>query len=111
MNKPKLKNISPNNSDKSLPRPHFPENKLNITELIRYAGRNRLCIEINYKNTIRLIEPYSFRYGAKNNILLYAHEISKAMSKTNGTKSYFMNEIKSAEISAQEFQPRYLIDL
>ena len=41
-------------------------------ERIRFAGANRLCVNLHYQNKFRLIEPYSLRRTQAGNILLYA---------------------------------------
>ena len=48
-------------------------------EGIRFAAANRLCVNLNYQNKYRLIEPYSLRRTQEGNILLYAlrHETNE----------------------------------
>lgn len=123
-----LRAISHVKGEISLPRVHFPEFEIgqarNINfrasasisasreiDHIRYAARNRLCIEIEYNGIKRLIEPYSLRQKNTGNLLLYAYELIKADGSSNQIKAYKINEISNAEVKQQAFLPRYLIEL
>lgn len=125
---PALAVVSHKIGEVTLPRVHFPEPGImqerrigigpnaNITfsryiDQIRYAARNRLCIEINYHGFKRLVEPYSLRRPSTGNTLLYVFELQKGFISTNGIRSYKINEIVSAEVKQQAFNPRYLIEL
>ncbi len=78
---------------------------------IRYAARNRLCIEIEYHGFKRLVEPYSLRRPGTGNLLLYVFELEKGHARTNDIRSYKINEIVSAEVKQQAFSPRYVVEL
>ncbi|MBP9727218.1 MAG: nucleotidyl transferase AbiEii/AbiGii toxin family protein [Gammaproteobacteria bacterium] len=111
----------------TLPRIHFPgidmsriaQFGLNRARIInhayinqvRYAARNRLCVEIEYDNARRLIEPYSLRRPCTGNFLLYAYELMKGISPTNSIKAYNINEIVNTEVKQQTFVPRYNVEL
>jgi predicted nucleotidyltransferase component of viral defense system len=41
-------------------------------ETIRFAAANRLCVNLTYQDSTRLIEPYSLRRTREGNLLLYA---------------------------------------
>lgn len=75
-------------------------------EIIRFAAANRLCVDLAYQGSRRLIEPYSLRRTRDGNLLLYAvkHETGKA-------RSYRVDRIQGAEITRTSFIPRYLVDL
>ena len=38
-------------------------------EIMRFAGANRLCVELRYQGTTRLIEPYSLRMTQDGNVV------------------------------------------
>jgi predicted nucleotidyltransferase component of viral defense system len=112
----------------TLPRVHFPEavrqqsNRIGIgrtvistfskyVDQIRYAARNRLCIEIEYHGIKRLIEPYSMKQPKTGNQLLYVYEITKGTTRTDDIRSYKINEISGVKVTEQSFSPRYLVEL
>lgn len=123
-----LPSISYEKEEISIPRAYFPESikiqsretnlrhpidvlSLKYIDHIRYAARNRLCVEIEYKKIRRLIEPYSLRRKKTGNVLLYAHEIIKEGTNTNRIKAYKINEISNVEVKQQAFLPRYVVEL
>lgn len=75
-------------------------------DLIRFAAANRLCIDLGYKGTHRLIEPYALRRSKEGALLLMAvkHQTAQA-------RSYRMDRIQSASVSSEPFVPRYTIEL
>ena len=75
-------------------------------EIIRFAAANRLCIDLEYKNEHRLIEPYSLRRTREGNILLHAvrHEDGQP-------RSYRVDRIQGATATNDAFIPRYAIEL
>lgn len=120
--------ISYERGEISVPRAHFPRleiiqsrkiNSKNSPSIfasreidhIRYAARNRLCIEIEYKGVKRLIEPYSLRQKNTGNLLLYAYELMKSGSNSNQIKAYKVNEILNTEVTQETFLPKYLVEL
>lgn len=78
---------------------------------IRYGARNRLLVRIDYHGVPRLVEPYSLRVPRTGNLLLYVHEVQRAGGPGGGIKAFKVAEIGRVEITAQPFQPRYLIEL
>ena len=125
---PVLAAISREKNEVALPRVHFPEpaimqaRKIGIgrqpnmvfsryIDQIRYAARNRLCIEIEYHRVKRLVEPYSLRQPKTGNQLLYVYELEREGIRSNQIKAYKINEIVSAEVKLQSFSPRYVIEL
>ncbi len=81
----------------------------NITaplEVIRFAGSNRLCVELGYQNSRRLIEPYSLRRTKDGNLLLYA-----VRHRSGEDRSYRVDRIESVDITETSFIPRYAIEL
>lgn len=75
-------------------------------EAIRFAAANRLCVELAYDRSTRLIEPYSLRRTQEGNILLHAvrHEDSEH-------RSYRIDRIEGAHVTRISFVPRYAIEL
>ena len=75
-------------------------------EIIRFAAANRLCVELEYNNGHRLIEPYSLRRTRDGNILLHAvrHEGGQP-------RSYRVDRIQGATATNVSFSPRYAIEL
>ena len=75
-------------------------------ESIRFAAANRLCINLQYQGSWRLIEPYSLRMTSEGNILLCA------VRRDNGeARSYRLDRVQSVEVSKDDFIPKYLIEL
>ena len=75
-------------------------------ETIRFAASNRLCIDLQYNGSRRLIEPYSLRRSREGNILLYA-----VKHNTGEDRAYRVDRIQAAEVSKVPFDPRYLVEL
>jgi len=75
-------------------------------EIIRFAAANRLCVDLTYQGTRRLIEPYSLRRTQDGNLLLYA-----VKHETGEPRSYRVDRIQGAEATQVSFIPRYLIEL
>lgn len=128
LTEPILATISDNPGETIIPRVHFPEPTLiqkskagsktidnlviaRCIDQIRYAARNRLCIEITYHGIKRLVEPYSLRLSNTGNQLLYVYELTKNIKITNTIKSYKVSEIMFIEVKHQPFIPRYAIEL
>ncbi len=75
-------------------------------EKIRFAAANRLCVNLLYKGTTRLIEPYSLRRTRDGNLLLFA-----VKHQSREDRSYRVDRIQGAEISNTPFSPKYSIEL
>ncbi len=75
-------------------------------EKIRFAAANRLCVNLYYKNSYRLIEPYSLRRSKSGNLLLFA-----VRHNTNEHRSYRIDRIQHAEITNTSFVPKYTVEL
>lgn len=75
-------------------------------ELVRYAGANHLCIEINYAGKKHLIEPYDLKKTVEGQLLLIAVE-----HETGKIGAYPVDSIKSMEITQTNFSPRFAIGL
>jgi hypothetical protein len=75
-------------------------------EFIRYAASNRLCVDLMYQDSRRLIEPYSLRRTKDGNLLLYA-----VKHQSGEDRSYRVDRIQGAQVTQTTFVPRYLIEL
>ena len=80
-------------------------------ETIRFAGANRLCVDLNYRSedgqvSMRRIEPYSLRRSQAGDILLYA-----VRSADGESRSYRLDRILGAVVTDQSFAPRYEVEL
>lgn len=75
-------------------------------ETIRFAGTNRLCVELGYKGSLRVIEPYSLRRTRAGKILLHAER-----ADTGEHRSYDISLIESAKVLNRTFVPKYPIEL
>jgi len=75
-------------------------------ELIRFAAANRLCVELYYGGSSRVIEPYSLRRTQEGNVLLHAVRLDD-----NEHRSYRIDRIEGARVTRVTFVPRYAIEL
>ena len=75
-------------------------------EIIRYAAANRLCVNLAYQGSRRLIEPYSLRRTHDGNLLLYA-----VKHYTREDRSYRVDRIQGAEVTKIPFTPKYAVEL
>lgn len=72
---------------------------------IRFAGANRLCVDLGYHGTVRRIEPYSLRVSRAGNLLLYA-----LRADGTGIRAYTVSEIESVTVTTQPFLPKFLVE-
>ncbi len=75
-------------------------------EIIRFAATNRICAELKYQGTVRIIEPYSLRRSKIGNVILHAHNVDK-----NAHRSYRVDRIEDARLTKRTFVPRFEIEL
>jgi predicted nucleotidyltransferase component of viral defense system len=75
-------------------------------EIIRFAGANRLCVNLGYQGSYRLIEPYSLRRTKDGDILLYA-----VKHQSGEIRAYRIDRITGAQATDIAFVPRYTIEL
>ncbi len=75
-------------------------------ETIRFAAANRLCVNLSYKGSWRLIEPYSLRRTKKGNLLLYA-----VKHNTAEVRSYRVDRINGVQVTETPFTPKYAIEM
>jgi len=123
-----LPSISEKPREKSIPRMPFPEmGHLGIQartdrdygtvsysrnlDLITYAARNRLCVEIGYHGVDRLVEPYSLRIKNTGHLLLYVHEQRRGYVHSGTIKAFKLAEIEYARVTEKSYSARYLVEL
>ncbi len=75
-------------------------------EVIRFAAANRLCVDLDYQDSTRRIEPYSLRRTKDDNIILHAWSVDK-----DAHRSYRVDRIQGARTTSQVFTPRYAVEL
>lgn len=75
-------------------------------EAIRFAAANRLCVNLAYQGSWRLIEPYSLRRTKDGNLLLYA-----VKHQTEEDRSYRVDRIQNAKVTETPFTPKYAVEL
>ena len=80
-------------------------------EVIRFAGANRLLVDLDYrdearKRTTRTVEPYSLAQTAAGHFLLHTHDRAR-----NAHRSLRIDRIEGARVTNQSFAPRYQIEL
>ena len=75
-------------------------------EIIRFAAANHLCVDLEYRESVRRIEPYSLRRTQDGNIVLHAIRASDG-----GHRSYRIDRIQGAQTTGQSFIPRYVVEL
>lgn len=78
-------------------------------ELMRFAGANRLKVEIDYRalqgrRGARVVEPYSLRRSRDGNLLLMV------VNDRSQIRSYRVDRIAGIRVTNQPFRPRYLIE-
>ena len=75
-------------------------------EIIRFAAANHLCVDLEYRGSVRRIEPYSLRRTRDGNIVLHAIRASDGEHR-----SYRIDRIQGAHTTEQSFIPRYEVEL
>jgi predicted nucleotidyltransferase component of viral defense system len=78
-------------------------------ELIRYAGANRLKVDIDYRaedgrQGPRRVEPYSLRRTNDGNLLLFV------VNDRGALRAYRVDRIAGARPTSETFVPRYLVE-
>jgi len=69
-------------------------------EPVRFAAVNRLCLDLGYKGSNRMIEPYSLRRTRAGRILLFA-----IRTDTRALRSYRIDRIQSVKVTHEAFIP------
>jgi predicted nucleotidyltransferase component of viral defense system len=79
-------------------------------EAIRFAGANRLCIELHYsakdgRRGVREVEPYSFRRSKDGYLLFYGRNTNR-----NRVSCYRFDRIVEAKVTQKPFNPRWRVE-
>ena len=74
-------------------------------EPIRFAGANRLCVDLGYQGSVRRIEPYSLRVTRDGNLLLYA-----IRRQDRQLRSYRVDRVTSVEVTTEPFRPVSVVE-
>lgn len=80
-------------------------------ERIRFAARNRLCVELRYHGVGRVVEPYSLREPRTGNTLLYVFEPLQGSSPSGSVKALDIAGIERADVTELPFRPRFVVEL
>jgi predicted nucleotidyltransferase component of viral defense system len=75
-------------------------------EAVRFAGANRLCIDLGYQGSTRRVEPYSLRRTRDGHTLFFARRVDSGQ-----IRSYRVDRIQRIEVTTQPFVPAYEIDV
>ena len=88
-----------------LPEVFLPDETSNF-EKIRFAASNRLCINLGYAGSARLIHPYAFVRSSDGNLILRAvkHDTLEA-------RSYRMDRVQTVGLTRVPFIPAYDIEI
>lgn len=86
--------------------PVVPPAMTRYLDVIRFAASNRLCVDLSYLGSVRRIEPYSLRRTLEGNVVLHAHSRNK-----DAHRSYRLDRIEDAHVTAETFTPRFSIEL
>jgi len=78
-------------------------------ELVRFAGANRLKVEIDYRaeegrRGARVVEPYALRMTRDGNLLLFV------VNDRGQLRSYRVDRIAGVRVLDTPFQPRYIVE-
>jgi predicted nucleotidyltransferase component of viral defense system len=78
-------------------------------ETIRYAGANRLKVEIDYRaeqgrSGPRVVEPYSLRHTQEGNLILFV------VNDHGQLRSYRVDRIAAVRPTAEPFTPTYVVE-
>lgn len=74
-------------------------------ELIRFAGRNRLCVELAYQGSTRIVEPYSLRRSSAGDLLFYGWKVADGE-----IRSYRVDRVQGVRVTNRAFSPRFIVE-
>lgn len=77
--------------------------------MIRYAGANRLRVDIDYQAAEgrwgrRRVEPYALRRTLEGNVVLFV------VNDRGQLRSYRTDRIRAAQVTDEPFVPRYRVE-
>jgi len=74
-------------------------------ESLRFAATNHLLVDLAYKGSRRLIEPYALRRSRAGRLLLHAER-----ADNSGHRTYGVDEIAGLRVTTTPFVPRFPIE-
>ena len=74
-------------------------------EPVRFAASNRLCVQLGYQGSVRVVEPYALRRTRAGHLLLHALRVDN-----RGHRSYRVDQIQSVRVTTQPFWPVYRVE-
>lgn len=74
-------------------------------ETIRFAGANRLCVDLDYQGRRRVIEPYSLRRTRTGNLLLHAIRADDRQHR-----AYRVDRMAGVTVTTRPFRPVYRVE-
>lgn len=78
-----------------------------ILNKIQFSAANRVCIKLEYKDKVRVVEPLSFRINTKTgNRLFYGHE-----RDAGHPKAYSISKIQTVEITNVPYIEKYPVEI
>lgn len=89
------------NADETVFYPGRVANAYNIDTVlqrIQFAAANRVCVEMNYHNKTRTIEPLSFRRSKNGNRLFYGYERNDSQ-----VKAYLIQKIQNVQVTNEPY--------
>jgi predicted nucleotidyltransferase component of viral defense system len=74
-------------------------------EAVRFAAANRLCVELGYQGSKRVIEPYSLRRAKAGHLVLYA-----VRADSGENRSYRVDRVESINVTNRPFTAKYAVE-
>ncbi len=71
-------------------------------QTIRTASEQRLCLDLGYNGTRRLVEPYGLRTTADGDVLLYARR-----RDAHELRTYRLDRIEDVRLTDIRFSPQF----
>ncbi len=77
-----------------------------ILQKIQFAAANRLCINLQYSDKFRTVEPLSFRTAKSGNKLFYGYE-----RDAEHAKAYSLSKVQSVEVTSLPYNEKYPVEI
>lgn len=78
----------------------------NPLDAIRHAAVNRLCVDLDYNGTRRIVEPYSLRFTREGEVLLHARK-----HDSDEIRTYRMDKIEGVRVTDIHFRPLFTVEI
>jgi len=76
-----------------------------LIEPIRHSAVNRLVVNLGYKSSFRLVEPYSLRTSREGKLLFYGLKLPR-----KEIRCYRVDRIQSIKMTRQPFDPVFAVE-